>query len=72
MAEGFAVRSSALIGLGALGILFGRKMPGVQVIAGGERAARSGRRAMPPTPPPATARCAALTCATPPTAGRSI
>ena len=40
MAEGFAVRSSALIGLGALGILFGRKMPGVQVIAGGERAAR--------------------------------
>ena len=27
------IRTSALIGLGALGILFGRKMPGVQVIA---------------------------------------
>ena len=34
------IRTSALIGLGALGILFGRKMPGVQVIAGPERAAR--------------------------------
>ena len=27
------IKTSALIGLGALGILFGRKMPGVQVIA---------------------------------------
>ena len=27
------IQTSALIGLGALGILFGRKMPGVQVIA---------------------------------------
>ena len=27
------IETSALIGLGALGILFGRKMPGVQVIA---------------------------------------
>ena len=34
------IRTSALIGLGALGILFGRKMPGVQVIAGPERSAR--------------------------------
>lgn len=34
------IRSAALIGLGALGILFGRKMPGVQVIADPERAAR--------------------------------
>ncbi len=34
------IRTSALIGLGALGILFGRKMPGVQVIADPARAAR--------------------------------
>lgn len=34
------IRTSALIGLGALGILFGRKMPGVQVIADADRAAR--------------------------------
>ena len=34
------IRTSALIGLGALGILFGRKMPGVQVIADAQRAAR--------------------------------
>ena len=34
------IESSALIGLGALGILFGRKMPGVQVIADSQRAAR--------------------------------
>ncbi|OUN69020.1 hypothetical protein B5G12_11745 [Faecalibacterium sp. An58] len=34
------IRTSALIGLGALGILFGRKMPGVQVIADSQRAAR--------------------------------
>lgn len=34
------IQTSALIGLGALGILFGRKMPGVQVIAGPERIAR--------------------------------
>lgn len=34
------IETSALIGLGALGILFGRKMPGVKVIADGERAAR--------------------------------
>ena len=34
------IRTSALIGLGALGILFGRKMPGVQVIADARRAAR--------------------------------
>lgn len=34
------IRTSALIGLGALGILFGRKMPGVQVIADPVRAAR--------------------------------
>src|SRR5699024_9077343 len=34
------IRTSALIGLGALGILFGRKMSGVQVIADKARAAR--------------------------------
>lgn len=34
------IQTSALIGLGALGILFGRKMPGVQVIADPERIAR--------------------------------
>lgn len=34
------IQSSALIGLGALGILFGRKMPGVQVIADEGRIAR--------------------------------
>lgn len=34
------IRTSALIGLGALGILFGRKMPGVQVIADPARIAR--------------------------------
>lgn len=34
------IETSALIGLGALGILFGRKMPGVQVIADEERIAR--------------------------------
>ena len=34
------IRSSALIGLGALGILFGRKMPGVKVIADEARIAR--------------------------------
>ena len=34
------IRTSALIGLGALGILFGRKMPGVQVIADKARIAR--------------------------------
>ena len=28
------IETSALIGLGALGILFGRKMPGVQVTPG--------------------------------------
>lgn len=35
-----AIQTSALIGLGALGILFGRRMPGVQVIADAERIAR--------------------------------
>ena len=30
------IETSALIGLGALGILFGRKMPGVKVIADAE------------------------------------
>ena len=34
------IKTSALIGLGALGILFGRKMPGVQVIADEKRIAR--------------------------------
>ena len=34
------IETSALIGLGALGILFGRKMPGVQVIADENRIAR--------------------------------
>ena len=34
------IETSALIGLGALGILFGRKMPGVQVIADKDRIAR--------------------------------
>ena len=34
------IKTSALIGLGALGILFGRKMPGVQVIADEDRIAR--------------------------------
>lgn len=34
------IETSALIGLGALGILFGRKMPGVQVIADESRIAR--------------------------------
>ena len=34
------IETSALIGLGALGILFGRKMPGVQVIADKARIAR--------------------------------
>lgn len=34
------IETSALIGLGALGILFGRKMPGVQVIADEDRIAR--------------------------------
>ena len=34
------IETSALIGLGALGILFGRKMPGVKVIADTERVAR--------------------------------
>ena len=34
------IETSALIGLGALGILFGRKMPGVQVIADERRIAR--------------------------------
>ena len=34
------IKTSALIGLGALGILFGRKMPGVQVIADKDRIAR--------------------------------
>ena len=34
------IKTSALIGLGALGILFGRKMPGVQVIADKTRIAR--------------------------------
>jgi 2-dehydropantoate 2-reductase len=34
------IKTSALIGLGALGILFGRKMPGVQVIADENRIAR--------------------------------
>jgi len=34
------IETSALIGLGALGILFGRKMPNVKVIADSERAAR--------------------------------
>ena len=33
------IETSALIGLGALGILFGRKMPGVKVIADAERVA---------------------------------
>ena len=40
------IKTSALIGLGALGILFGRKMPGVQVIADEDRIARD-RRAAP-------------------------
>ena len=31
------IKTSALIGLGALGILFGRKMPGVHVIADEDR-----------------------------------
>lgn len=35
-----AIQTSALIGLGALGILFGRRMPGVQVIADEARIAR--------------------------------
>lgn len=35
-----SIQSSALIGLGALGILFGRRMPGVRVIADPERIAR--------------------------------
>ena len=34
------IQTSALIGLGALGILFGRRMPGVQVIADEARIAR--------------------------------
>ena len=34
------IETSSLIGLGALGILFGRKMPGVKVIADAERIAR--------------------------------
>ena len=34
------IETSALIGLGALGILFGRKIPGVQVIADKARIAR--------------------------------
>ena len=34
------IKTSALIGLGALGILFGRRMPGVQVIADEHRIAR--------------------------------
>ena len=34
------IETSALIGLGALGILFGRKMPGVKVIADAQRIAR--------------------------------
>ena len=34
------IETSALIGLGALGILFGRKMPGVKVIADAGRIAR--------------------------------
>lgn len=34
------IKTSALVGLGALGILFGRKMPGVQVIADEDRIAR--------------------------------
>ena len=34
------IKTSALIGLGALGILFGRKMPGVKVIADPDRIAR--------------------------------
>ena len=38
------IRTSALIGLGALGILFGRRMPGVQVIADAARAARNAAR----------------------------
>ena len=38
--KGRPIRTSALIGLGALGILFGRKMPGVQVVAAEARAAR--------------------------------
>ena len=38
--KGRPIRTSALIGLGALGILFGRKMPGVQVVADEARAAR--------------------------------
>lgn len=38
--KGRPIRTSALIGLGALGILFGRKMSGVQVIADKARAAR--------------------------------
>lgn len=33
------IETSALIGLGALGILFGQKMPGVKVIADAERVA---------------------------------
>ena len=42
------IKTSALIGLGALGILFGRKMPGVQVIADEDRF---------PRPPAARAVC---------------
>ena len=38
--KGRPIRTSALIGLGALGILFGRKMPEVQVVADEARAAR--------------------------------
>ena len=53
------IRTSALIGLGALGILFGRKMPGVQVIADEARIARyaaqpvvcNGEECRFPTPP---------------------
>ena len=46
MTDGAArpIRTSALIGLGALGILFGRRMPGVQVIADAARAARYAAR----------------------------
>ncbi len=60
------LRSSALIGLGALGILFGRRMPGVRVIADEARAARYAAR-------PALcngARCDFGYCA--PAAGRPV
>ena len=58
------IETSALIGLGALGILFGRKMPGVKVIADAGRIARYSARWS------ATARSAILTTSPPSRASR--